>query len=124
MMRLKHLITLCYCGPMRILLPALALALALTTTSHAQLQRLLPSNGKLGQAYGQQHPYPLVQINKDVLRLAPGGVIVDQNNRFIVHGALPAQAAVLYVVDSVGQISRIILLTPEEQARLEQAGKR
>ena len=105
MMRLKYMITLCYCGPMRILLPALALAFALATTSHAQLQRLLPANGKLGQAYGQQHQYPLVQINKDVLRLAPGGVIVDQNNRF-------------------SEISRIILLTPEEQARLEQAGKR
>lgn len=124
MMRLKYLITLCYCGPMRILLPALALAFALATTSHAQLQRLLPANGKLGQAYGQHHQYPLVQINKNVLRLAPGGVIVDQNNRFIVHGALPAQAVALYVVDNRGEISRIILLTPEEQARLEQAGKR
>jgi len=108
---------------MRIVLPVLALAFALATTSHAQLQRLLPANGKLGQAYGQQQ-YPLVQINKDVLRLAPGGVILDQNNRFIVHGALPAQAAVLYVVDNRGEISRIILLTPEEQARLEQAGTR
>ena len=124
MMRLKYLITLCYRDSMRMVLPALALAFALATTSHAQLQRLLPTNGKLGQAYGQKHQYPLVQINKDVLRLAPGGVIVDQNNRFIVHGALPAQAAVLYVVDNRGEISRIILLTPEEQARLEQAGKR
>lgn len=125
MMRLKYLITLCYCGPMRIGLAAvLVLAFALATTGHAQLQRLLPANGKLGQAYGQQHPYPLVQINRDVLRLAPGGVIVDQNNRFIVHGALPAQAAVLYVVDSVGQISRIILLTPDELTRLQQAGIR
>mgnify|MGYP001560703698 FL=1 len=100
------------------------LALAMVTASHAQLPRPLPDNGKLGQAYGQQHQYPLVQINKEVLRLAPGGVIVDQNNRFIVHGALPAQAAVLYVVDNRGEISRIILLTPEELTRLEQAGKR
>ena len=123
-MRLKYLITLCYRGPMRILLPVLALAFALATASHAQLQRLLPKNGKLGLAYGQQYQYPMVKINTEVLRLAPGGVIVDQNNRYIVHGALPAQAAVLYVVDSVGQISRIVLLTPEELTRLQQAGIR
>ena len=103
---------------------ALALAFALATTSHAQLQRLLPANGKLGQAYGQQHQYPLVQVNQEVLRLAPGGVIVDQNNRFILHGALPAQAVVLYVIDNRGEVSRIIILTPEELTRLEQAGNR
>ena len=108
---------------MRILLPALALVFALATTSHAQLQRLLPANGKLGQAYGQQQ-HPMVRIDREVLRLAPGGVIVDQNNRFIVHGALPAQAVVLYVIDNRSEISRIVPLTPEEQARLEQAGKR
>lgn len=122
MMRLKYLITLCYCGPMRILLAALALALA--TASHAQLQRMLPKNGKLGLAYGQQHQFPMVQINREVLRLAPGGVIVDRNNRFIVHGALPPEAPVLYVVDNRGQISRIILLSPEELTRLQQAGIR
>jgi len=125
MMRLKYLIMLCYCGPMRIGLAAvMVLAFALATTSHAQLQRLLPANGKLAQAYGQQQQYPMVQIDREVLRLAPGGVIVDQNNRFILHGALPAQAAILYVIDNRGEISRIIILTPEELARLEQAGMR
>ncbi len=124
MLRLKYLITLCYCGPMRTWLSALALAFAFAATGHAQLQRLLPANGKLGQVYGQQQPYPMVQIDRKALRLAPGGVIIDQNNRFILHGALPAAAAVLYVLDNGGDISRIIILTPEEQTRLEQAGKR
>ena len=108
---------------MRIWLSALALAFAFAATGHAQLQRLLPANGKLGQAYGQQQ-YPMVRIDRKVLRLAPGGVIVDENNRFIVHGALPAQAAVLYVIDNGGEISRIVILTPEELARLQQAGNR
>lgn len=123
-MRLKYLITLCYCGPMRTLLAGLALAFTLATPSAAQVQRLLPAGGKLGEVFGQQHQYPLVQINRDVLRLAPGGVIVDQNNRFIVHGALPAQAAVLYVLDNRGEIARIVILTPRERARLEQTGQR
>jgi hypothetical protein len=122
--RLKQLITLCYRDLMRTLIALLALAFTLTAPSFAQMQRLLPTNGKLGHLVGQQHPVPLVEIDSKVLRVSPGGVIVDQNNRFIVHGALPAAADVLYVLDSRGDISRIILLTPTELARLEQAAKR
>lgn len=95
-----------------------------TSLATGQVQRLLPANGKLGQLVGQQHQYPLVQIDRKVLRVAPGGAIVDQNNRFIVHGALPASAHVLYVLDNRGDVSRIIMLTPAESARLEQAKKR
>jgi hypothetical protein len=109
---------------MRILLVVLALAISSATTSNAQVQRLLPPNARLGHVFGQQHPYPLVQINQEVLRLAPGGVILDQNNRFILHGALPAHAEVLFVVDSRGEISRIVILTPAELMRLEQTGIR
>ncbi len=108
---------------MRTLIAVLTLAFTLTAPGFAQVQRLLPTNGKLGHI-GQQHPSPLVEIDSKVLRVAPGGVIVDQNNRFIVHGALPANADVLYVLDSRGDVSRIILLTPTELARLEQAAKR
>jgi len=122
--RLKYLITLCYRGSMRTLIAALALGFMLTAPSFAQLQRLLPTNGKLGHLVAQQQQLPLIEIDRKPLRLAPGGVIVDQNNRFIVHGALPASADVLYVLDSRGDISRIVLLTPAELARLQQVGKR
>jgi len=105
------------------LIALLALAVAIATPVFAQLPRLLPANGKLGQLAGQQQ-YPLVEIDRKTLRLAPGGVIVDQNNRFIVHGALPASAEVLYVLDSRGDISRIVLLTAAERARLQSAQKR
>jgi hypothetical protein len=121
---LKYLITLCYRELMRTWIAALALALVLTAPSFAQVQRLLPANGKLGHLVAQQQQLPLIEIDRKALRLAPGGVIVDQNNRFIVHGALPASADVLYVLDSRGDISRILLLTPTELARLQQAGKR
>jgi len=103
---------------------AVAVALImLAAPALAQLPRQLPANGKLGHLAGQLQ-YPLVEIDRKTLRLAPGGVIVDQNNRFIVHGALPASAEVLYVLDSRGDISRIVLLTGPELARLQAAQKR
>jgi hypothetical protein len=122
--RLKYLITLCYRGLMRTLIAVLVLGFMLIAPSFAQLQRLLPTNGKVGHLVAQQQQLPLIEIDRKTLRLAPGGVIVDQNNRFIVHGALPASADVLYVLDSRGDISRIVLLTPTELTRLQQAGKR
>ena len=85
------------------------------------MQRLLPANAKHGALTGERQPYPLVEINNKVLRMAPGGVIVDQNNRFILHGALPDSADLLYVLDPRGDVSRIVILTAEEEARIEQA---
>jgi len=109
---------------MRTLIIGLALSLALAAPGYAQVQRLMPLNAKHGALTGEPQPYPLVEINRKVLRLAPGGVIVDQNNRFILHGALPPSADVLYVLDPRGDVSRIVILTEEEEARLEQAGRR
>ncbi|MDP2241923.1 MAG: hypothetical protein Q8K18_17445 [Burkholderiales bacterium] len=105
---------------MRIGIAAIALGLALAAPGHAQMSRAFPANGKLGELTGQQHPLPMVQIDRAVVRLAPGARIVDQNNRSIVHGALPDYAQVLYVLDISGDISRIIILTPEEVARVQQ----
>ena len=109
---------------MRLLLAGLILMVGFAAAGMAQVQRLLPANGKLGELVGQQHQHPMVQIDRKLLRLAPGGVIVDQNNRFILHGYLPAQAHVLYVVDNQGDVTRIVLLKPEELARLQQTGAR
>lgn len=109
---------------MRNLIIGLALGFALAAPAYAQVQRLMPANAKHGALTGELHPYPLVEINHKVLRLAPGGVIVDQNNRFILHGALPASADVMYVLDPRGEVSRIVILTAEELTRLEQAGQR
>ena len=97
-----------------------ALLLALATTAHAQLPRQLPAGGKLGELAGRQ-PYPLLLIGGKALRLAPGGRIFDQHNRTLVHEALPEQAAVLYVEDMNGDISRIYILRPEELEQLTRA---
>ena len=97
----------------------LALAAAVATATHAQTFRQLPANGKLGET-GQQQPFPLVQINNQVARLAPGGRILDENNRSIVHGALPLGAAVLFVQDMNGDISRIYILRADELEQIRQ----
>jgi hypothetical protein len=86
-------------------------------------QRILPAKGERGRT-GEAQPLPMVKINGRVLRLAPGGVIVDRANRTLVHGHLPADADVLYTKDSNGDVQRIYILTEQEQARLERAGKR
>jgi hypothetical protein len=92
-------------------------------SAHSQHVRILPAQGERG-TLGESQPLPLVKIGSKVLRLAPGGVIYDQSNRFIVHSRLPPDAAVLYTKDLNGDIQRIYILTEQEQARLDRAGKR
>jgi len=92
----------------------LALAAAWIAASHAQLPRTLPANGKLGELVGQQQPFPLLQINDKIVRLAPGGRIHDQNNRTILHTFLPERATVLFVEDMNGDVSLVYILRPEE----------
>ena len=98
----------------------LALAFAVVTAGHAQTFRQLPANGILGQLTGQQQPFPLLQINDRVVRLAPGGRIVDENNRIIVHGSLPPSATVLFVQDMNGDISRLYILRADELEQIRQ----
>lgn len=98
----------------------LALAALLAAAGHAQTFRQLPANGKLGDLGGQQHPFPLVQIGNDILRLAPGGRIYDPNNRIILHGALPTDGAVLFTQDMNGDVSRIYILRADELEQIKQ----
>jgi len=63
----------------------------------------------------------MVAIGNQVLRLAPGGIIFDAANRRITHGQLPPGSEVVYQLDRNGEILRIVILTPEEQARLDRA---
>jgi hypothetical protein len=92
----------------------LALMASLTTVSHAQLPRQFPAGAKLGEMVGQQQLFPLVEIDKKVMRLAPGGRVIDENNRIILHAYLPPLSYVLYVVDMNGDLSRVFILRPDE----------
>ena len=100
----------------------LALGLALAVAAHAQVPRQFPAGAKLGELAGKQ-PYPLLQIGDRVLRLAPGGRIIDENNRIIMHVYLPAQASVLYLEDANGELSRVFILRPDELERLQGAAR-
>ena len=116
---LKRLIAPCYRKSMGRWLSMLALALA-CSAAYAQIARPLPLEGKLGELIGGQNAFPLLQIDNAQARLAPGGLIFDQNNRTIVHGQLPERATVLYVLNAGGEVSRIYILRPEELALVKQ----
>lgn len=87
--------------------------------AHAQLPRTLPANGRLGELVGQQQPFPLLQINNKIVRLAPGGRIYDQNNRIILHTFLPERAHVLFAEDMNGDVSLVYILRPDELEQLQ-----
>ena len=87
--------------------------------ARAQLQRNLPAGGVVGVlAANPNLPLPMVQIDSRAFRLAPGGTIVDQNNRTILHAQIPPQAAAYILFAGNGEIQRMFLLTPDELQRL------
>ena len=105
---------------MRNLLRLLIVAsLLLAGMVHAQF-RTLPAAAKRATVGDRPHALPYVELGGKVVRLAPGGVIYDQNNRTLVHGALPPGADVAFTTDMHGDIARIYILTPQERAQLDQ----
>lgn len=90
-----------------------------TPASYAQQIRFLPEKGKRGIT-GSSQPLPKIAIGRETLDLAPGGLIFDTNNRTILQNSLPVGADVWYQTNNDGQIQRIFILRPEEQARLNQ----
>lgn len=85
-------------------------------------QRALPADAKRGTT-GERQMFPMVQIGNETLRLAPGGVIINSNNLTITQGQLPPGSEVLYQLGRNGEVLRIVILTPEEQARLDRSRK-
>jgi len=103
----------------------LCVALGASGALDAQLLQLrfLPEKGERGRL-GENQDLPVVKIGNRVMRLAPGGLIFDQNNRTILHGSLPPGADVLYTKDANGDIQRIYILTAQERANLDAVGRR
>ena len=88
----------------------------------AWAQRTLPANAKRAEI-GTQQMLPMVMLNQEAHRLAPGGLIFDAANRRITHGQLRPGSEVIYELDRNGEILRIVVLTPEEEARFDRAKK-
>jgi hypothetical protein len=86
-------------------------------------QRFLPPQGERGRL-GEPQPLPMVKIGNRVLRMAPGAVIFDQQNRSILHAHLPQSADVYFTKDPAGNVLRVYILSEQERARLDAAGTR
>jgi hypothetical protein len=108
---------------MRKLLLLLSFCFAVAAAAHAQGIRSLPPKGDRG-TLGANQPLPQVQIGSNVLRLAPGAIIYDQNNRTVVHSQLPTDVDVFYTKDQNGDVQRMYILTDQEKARLDQSRTR
>jgi len=78
---------------------------------------ILPQNAVSGELTASRYPY--VTIGDKRFHLAPGSIIIDQNNRIILPNYLPRSATVLYQIDSNGDLAKMWLLTPEEVANLK-----
>ena len=97
-------------APYLLILTALAAVPVLAET------RPIPVDARRG--YIQHVQEMAVTVDGIPMRLAPGSTVRDPQNLIIVPLAMPRYGAWAdYVVDSDGQIFRVWLLTPEEQAQ-------
>ena len=80
--------------------------------------RQFPVSARRGVIEGRR-PYPYARLNDQEIKLPPGAIIWDPNNRTILHGALPGKADIVFTTDFTGNVNRIWILTYEERRRLE-----
>jgi hypothetical protein len=102
----------------RLALLVAAFAFALNTSYSAFAQqplRTIPAEAKRGRITHIQAMD--VTVDGRRVRLAPGVLIRDANNRFVLPAEIPADAAVGYLTNLEGQIDRVWILTPAEAAR-------
>jgi hypothetical protein len=95
----------------------LLLALACAGGATAQIvQRSFPANALRGEiAFGQP---PDVLVNGQAARLSPAARIRGTNNMLVMSGALMGQKAVVhYVIDPLGQVQDVWILTDAERAK-------
>ena len=97
----------------RKLLALLICALVLPAAAMAQV-RQIPNDAKRGRIVHVQGS--MVEIDGQPMRLSAGAQIRSRDNLFIVPMSLPPGALVKYTLDGSGQIHRVWVLTPEEEA--------
>jgi len=86
----------------------------LALPAQAQL-RTIPPDTKRGEI---QHVYDMVvEIDGQRMQLAPGAQIRDPDNRIVLPAALPPDTIVKYKLDSLGMVSRVWILSPQEAAQ-------
>ena len=100
---------------------SLGLAATLTLATTASPHGTAPHAAKAKRAILQPSDYPFVVLGRERLRLAPGALIYDTQNRKILPNSLPAEADVVFTTDQTGHVSRIYLLTAQEIQQLERS---
>ena len=83
-------------------------------TSSAQTPREFPPNAV--RAVFSVVQTPVVKMYRQTYQLAPGAQIRDQNNLIVQPASLPGRYRVLYTLDNYGNVFRVWILTPQEQA--------
>ncbi len=102
---------------LRHLIASIAAACLLHAVDAQAQFRTLPADAKRATT-GEPIAMPYVKLAGKTMKLAPGAVIYDQNNRSLIQGALPPGAAVLYTTDLQGDVGRIYILSDSEQQQL------
>ncbi|MEO8627982.1 MAG: hypothetical protein ABI612_07750 [Betaproteobacteria bacterium] len=92
---------------------ALALSAVLAAASVlSRAERQFPAD--VAFAKMAQFDYPFVKIDKQVLRLAVGSRIYNDQNLIITPSMAPATADVVYCKDINGEVSQVWILSAEE----------
>ena len=93
---------------------ALGALFGLALPAQAQL-RTIPPDTKRGEI---QHVYDMVvDIDGQRMQLAPGAQIRDPDNRIVLPAAIPPETIVRYKLDTLGMVSRVWILSPQEAAQ-------
>ena len=83
-------------------------SLIMTTSVWAQTAHLIPQDAREGRIIAKQ--FPVVEIDGDLYRLAPGARIFSLKKRTITPIHLPPKAKVKYLLDRNGQVKMIWLV--------------
>jgi hypothetical protein len=96
---------------------ALFVLLAFFTALAAAQLRTVPPEAKRGTMSHLQDM--IVQLDGKQQRLSPGAQIRDTSNRLVLPVALPPKSDVKYLLDGVGNVHRVWILSPAESAQAD-----
>ncbi|MGH8727482.1 MAG: hypothetical protein ACREV9_04865 [Burkholderiales bacterium] len=95
------------------MLKILILLLSLILPATAIAERKFPDSAKRGELTSMQYPH--VTIDGKRYQLAPGAKVFGKDNRIVLPTMYPTRAPIGYQVDFNGDVSKIWVLTVEEQ---------
>ena len=92
-------------------MPRLAVLILAASLFACSSTKILPDGSMLGTMTTQH--LPIVSMDGQEMRLAPGARIINAGNLSITPNQVPPESRVRYKVDAAGQISQVWILPPE-----------